>query len=130
MGPMGHPEGVVDIGVVAVDELVDEVGVVGALARVESEVVEELHLRSQLGQPVSHRRQVPSDIGRSVGASQMGAGGDVCAPIEEIAQCREGGPDPEIVADRGGSAFTAVEWHVEVHPDQHAGSIEWGKIAE
>ena len=56
VGPVGGAEGVVDVEVEALDQAVDEGGVVGLLARVEAEVLQQLDAGRQLGQPLPHRR--------------------------------------------------------------------------
>ena len=127
---MGDTERIVDVGVVPVDELLDERGVVVLLARVEPEVFEELDLRSQSGQLLPYRSEVPAGVRRPLGPAQMGACGDAGTVLDEIVQRRQGGTDPEVVGDGERVVGTRPERHVEVDPDQHAGPVEIGKVAE
>ena len=74
---VGHAEGVVDVGVVPVDQLLHETRIIGLLARVEAQVLEQLDRRSQGSQLLAHRPEVPLGVGGGGRASQMGAGGDL-----------------------------------------------------
>ena len=64
VGPVRGTEGVVDVGVLALDEPGDERRVVRRLARIETEVLEQLDAGRQLGQPGPHRGR-SSTLGRA-----------------------------------------------------------------
>ena len=55
VGPVRRAEGVVDVDVDALDERRHEGRIVGRLARVEAEVLEQLDARGELGQAGAHR---------------------------------------------------------------------------
>ena len=98
--PVGDAEGVVDVGVVPVDQLLDERRVVLLLARVEAEVLEQLDLGGQPGQLLADRAQVPADVRGAAGPAEVGAGGDLGAVLEQVVQGGQGRPDAEVVGDR------------------------------
>ena len=99
VGPVGRPEGVVHVQVEALDQLVDEGGVVGLLARVEAEVLEQLDARRQLGQPLPHRRHRVALVGLALGPAEVGAGHDGRPVLLQPLDRGQGGPNPQVVVD-------------------------------
>jgi hypothetical protein len=129
---MGNAESVVDIGVVAGREAVDEGGIVGLLTGIEAEVVQESHARGQLRQSFPDRSQVVAGVTGPVGSSQMGADGDVGAVTGEPVQRRHGGPDTEVVGHHRGTGGTVrpPERDVEVGTDENFAAVDVGEILE
>ena len=89
---MGDPEGVVDVGVVPVDQLLDEVGVVALFTGVEPQVLQQLDLGRQAGQLLADRAEVPLGVGRALGPAQMGAGGDPGPSGQQVLEGGDGRP--------------------------------------
>ena len=96
---MRDPEGVVHVDVVAVDQLLDEGGVVVLLAGVEAKVLEQFDLRSQKGELLAHRCELPADIGSTFGPTEMRAGSHRRPAVEQVLQRRERRTDAEVVGD-------------------------------
>ncbi len=119
-------EGVVHVGVVAVDQLLDEGRIVVLLARVEAKVLEQLDLRSQAGELFAHRADLPASVGCPLRATEVGARGDRPAPIEQVLERRQRSPDPEVVGDLGVTVLGLAERDVEVHPHQDARPAQLG----
>ena len=110
MGPVGRTEGVVDVEVTARDQALDERGVVALLARVEAQVLEQLDLGRQLGQPRPHRLHRIPRVGLALGPAQVtarGDRGDVVLP--QPLDGGQRGADAQIVVDAAGG-----DRHVEV----------------
>ena len=106
---MGDAEGVVDVGVVAVDQLLDEGRVVrrsspGSNRRFSSSSTwGARRASSSRTGPRSHWAS-----GRPVGPAQMGAGGDRGPLGQEVLEGGQGGPDAEVVGDHGRLARARV----------------------
>ena len=127
---VGDAEGVVHVGVVAVDQFVHEGRIVALLARVEPQVLEQFDLGSQPRELVTDRPQVPAGVRCAVRAAQVGAGGDRRPPFEQVVEGGKGSPDAEVVGDRRRLAGTGLERHVEVHPHENAGPVEVRQVPE
>jgi hypothetical protein len=93
VGPVRGPEGVVDVGVVALDQAGDEGGIVCPLARVEAQVFQQLDARGQLGQAGPHRFHGEPRVGLALGPAEVAAGGDLGAGTLEPFDGGQGGPD-------------------------------------
>jgi hypothetical protein len=65
--PVRRAERVVDVGVLALDQLLDEGVVVAGLARVEAQVLQQLDARRQLGQALADRVHRVLRVGRALG---------------------------------------------------------------
>ena len=98
---MGHPEGVVDVGVVPVDQLLDERRVVRLLARVEAEVLQQLDLGRQPRQLLADRAEVPPGVRCPLRAGPRWVQAVTLAPRSmRYSSVGQGGPDAEVVGDR------------------------------
>ena len=117
---MRCPEGVVDVAVDALHQLLREGGVVGLLARVEAQVLQQFDPRSELGEAPAHRLHRELCGGRALWPPEMAGGDDVGAALGQPVDRRQRGPDAEVVGDR-----LTVEGHVEVraHEDPLAAEV-------
>ena len=125
---MGHAEGLVHIGVEALDQRGDEVGVVGLLPGVEAQVLAELDAGTQGGQALAHRVHLPAGVAGGGRPAQMRAGHHLGALVQQPAQRRQRGGDAEVVGHRGPAVDADVERDVEVDPHQHASPFEVGEV--
>ncbi len=130
VGPVRGAEGVVDIGVEAVDETVHEGGVVALLPRVEAEVLEQRHPGRQHGQAVPDGSHVETGVDRALGPPEVRARRDRRTPLREPRQGREGGPDAEVVGHHHAAAGVLGQGHVEVDAHQDPSPVELGKVLE
>ena len=112
---VGGGEGVVDVEVLTFDEALDEARVVVLLAGVEAQVVHELHLGDQLGQPVADGAQLEAGIAAAPGPAEVGGDGDVGAAAHQPLEGGGGGPDAKIV-DHPVPADGDVEVAADEHP--------------
>jgi len=137
-------KGVVDVVAEPSGQPPGEVRVVGLLTGVKAEVLQQQ--RTGLGrgdalvetvgheahrpaegplQRLGHRRQRVLRIGRPLGLSQMGAGGDHRRPVEQPCQGRQGGSDPGFILDHA-----VGDRHVEIESEQHPGVAQIAEVAE
>jgi hypothetical protein len=115
---------------VSVDQLVHEGRVVLLLARIEAQVLGELDLGGQPGQLLPDRSEVELGVGGTFGTAQVGAGGDLGPPGQQVLEGGEGGPDAEVVGHRKRVVGARPERNVEVDPDQDAGPVQVGQVPE
>ena len=130
VGAVGGAEGLVDVGVEALDEPLHEGGVVRLLARVEAQVLHEPDARAQHLQPLPHRVHLPARVGGAGRPAEVRARHHVGTLVEQPAQRRQGGGDPEVVGHRGLAPHADVQRDVEVDPHQHALPVEVGEVLE
>ena len=123
--PVGRAEGVVHVEVEPVDQAVDEGGIVGLLARVEAEVLQQLDARRQLGQPLPDRRHRVLLVGLALGPAEVGAGDDGRAVLLQPLDRGQGGPDPQVVVD-----LPVGDGDVEVGPEQDPLSRRVGQVLQ
>jgi hypothetical protein len=122
---VGGAEGVVDVEVHALAQLVDEGRVVGLLACVEPQVLQQRDAGSQFRQPGTHRLHGVLRVGCALGPSQMAARDDLRAPIPEP---RDGGhcrPDAQVVVDAA-----VGDGDVEVGAQQDSLAPRVGQVLE
>ena len=96
---VGDAEGVVDVDVLALDQLAHELGVVALFSRGEAQVLEQLDSLDQLVESRLHRAEVERRIGLALRAAEVGAGGDMGPPVLEPPERRQSRTDPEVVGD-------------------------------
>ena len=144
VGPVRGPEGVVDVEVGELGQIIGEAGVVALLPRLEAGVLEQQHRSGaelggrggdlgaddgrreldlgteQLAEPPRHRRQRELRIA-SPRAPEMGAEDDLRAAVAEQLDRRQGRADPLVVAD-----LPALERGVEVGADEDGPSRHVG----
>ena len=131
VGPVRRPESVVHVGVVALDEAVDEGRIAGGLACLEPQVLQQVHPRRQRRQPAAHRLDGVAGVGAALGASEVGAGRDRGPLLLQPAQRRQGGPDAQVVGYlRDGGPTAAGERHIEVDPHQHGAALQRTEILQ
>ncbi len=139
MGPVGCPEGVVDVDLGETGESLCKRGIVLFLFRVEPEVLEEndisvvhrrdraLHLRPDAvmecgdrpvekeGEPVRHEGEAQPSLDPALRPAQVRAEDHPRPPLAEILYRRQAGPNTGVVGD--GAGF--VERYVEVGANEH-----------
>ncbi len=130
MGAVRGAEGVVDVGVLAGDEAVDERLRVRLLARVEAEVVEQLDAGHEFGQAGAHRGEVVAGVGRALRPAEVGADRDVGAVVEQPLQGRDAGADAEVVRDDPRAVRAVGEGDVQVGPDEDPLAVEREQVLE
>ena len=125
VGAVRSTERVVDVGVVAVDELRDECGVVALLPRVEPQVLEQLDAGRELREPRPHGRHRVAVVGLALRPAEVTARGDARAALDEPLDRGQRGADAEVVDD-----LAVVERHVEVSAQEHALARDVGQVFE
>ena len=107
-------ERVVDIRVHAVDQRGDELRIVALLARVESEVLQELDARRQLGEALPDWLHRVLRVRLALGPTEVRCAHDVSTAAGQPFDGRQRGSDAEVVGDH-----PVVDRHVEVGAHQH-----------
>ena len=130
VGPVGRSEGLVHVGVEAGDEPLHEGRVVRLLARVEAQVLRQLHAGAEGLQPLADRVHLPAGIRRAARPPEMRGGHHVGTLVLQPAQGRQRGGDAEVVGHRGPAAYPDVQRHVEVDPHQHAPALQRGEVPQ
>jgi hypothetical protein len=132
MGAVTDAEGVVHVTVESIDEPVHEGRVVAFLPGIEAEVVQESHPGSQLGQSVPHRSHVVATVSGPVGATQVGAHGDVGPLAGQPVQCGHGRPYPKVVGHLGrpGRTMGPSQGDVEVGSHQDVAAADVGEVLQ
>ena len=125
VGAVGGAEGVVDVGVVALDELGHEGGIVALLARIEAEVLEELDAGRQLLQAGPHRRHRVARVGLALRPTEVAARRHRGAGLLQPGDGGQGGADAEVV-----DHLATGEGHVEIGPQQHPLAVERRQILQ
>ncbi len=113
VGPVRGAEGVVDIDILAGDQLLDELRVACLLAGIEPQVLEQLDGGCQLRKPRSHGSHRVALVRPSLRAPEMAARGDVGALLREPFDRRERGSDAVVVDD-----LACLDGDVEVRAKQ------------
>ena len=143
--PVGGAEGVVDIVREGRRQLRGEFGIIGLLARVEAEVLQQQEgaglgvgdgrieavldktnrAPEGLGEDRRHRGQAVGRVRNPLGLAEVGAGGDHRCPLAEPPQRRQRGDDPGVVLDH-----PVGDGHVEVEAGQDPGALDPVEIRE
>ncbi len=128
--PMGDAEGLVHVGVEAPHQAVDERGVVGLLARIEPQVLEQGDVGGEDAQRPAdglHRAALGPVLGR---APEVGGGRDAGpAPLQPFDR-RQGGADPEVVHDVAGTVGVGLDGDVEVGPHEDGRAVEGPQVLQ
>ena len=125
VGAVRRAEGVVHVGVEAVDEPGHEGRVVALLARVEAQVLEQLDPGRQLGEPGADRRHRVALVGRALGPAEVGRGDDRGALLLQPLDGGQRGADAEVVGDG-----PVLDRHVEVGAEQDAPAVERREVLQ
>ena len=128
--PVGHSEGVVHVGVLALYELEHELRVVPLLTRRETQVFEQVNSIDQLVEPRLHRAEAELGVGLPLRSPEMGASGDVGSSIAEPREGGQGRPHPEVVGDETLAVGGLADRDVEVDPDEDVLALEVPEILE
>jgi hypothetical protein len=127
--PVRGPEGVVHVAVVAGDELVDEGRVVRLLARVEAQVLQQLHAGHELGEVLADGSDVVTGVRYALGPAEMGRAGDRGSVVEEPPQRRDRLAHPEVVGDDAPAVHLA-DRHVEIDAHEDRPAPDRGQVLE
>ena len=90
MGPVRGSEGIVDVGVLTVDQSVDHLGRVGYLPGVEAEILQHLHAWNELAQSFPDRRHGQSRVRSSAWPPKMGACRDLRPGVLQVSESGQG----------------------------------------
>ena len=102
VGPVRGAEGVVDVGVLTLDQPLHEGRIVGRLTRVEAQVLEQLDARRQLGQALARpARPSTGDRARPSGRPRWVQAVTVAPRRLQPLDGGQGGPDAQVVGDVG-----------------------------
>ena len=99
VGAVRRAEGVVHVGVEAVDEPRDEGRVVALLPRVEPQVLEQLHAGGELGEPSADRGHGVAVVRRALRPAEVGRRDDGRALLLQPLDGGQRGADAEVVGD-------------------------------
>src|SRR5690606_29912173 len=99
VGPVRRAERVVHVQVVALAQRVDEGRVVAGLARVEAQVLEQLHPGCQLCQALPDRLDRVGRVRRTLGSAEVRAGGHAGAALPEPLQRGQCSTNAQVVGD-------------------------------
>ena len=127
---MRRAEGLVDVGVVPLDQSLYERRVVRLLARVEAQVLGQRDARAQRTQPLAHRVHLPARVRRARRAAEVRRRRDLGALVEKAAQRRQRGVDAEVVGHGGLAPHADVERDVEVDPHEHPPALQGRQVAQ
>ena len=122
---MTGTEGIVDVRIDALDQLGHERGVVGLLARVEAQVLQQLDAGSKLGETCPDRIHRVLRVGLALRPPEVRGTHDMCTAAGEPFDCRQGGADAEVVGDDA-----VVHRDVEVGAHQHPLAGDVAEIGE
>ncbi len=142
---MGGAEGVVDIVREGGRQLRGEIGIIGLLARVEAEILQQqegaglgvgdgrietvldkTHRTPEgLGEDRRHRGEAVSRVGNTLGLAEVGAGGNDACALAEPLQRRQRGDDPSVVLNH-----SVVDGNVEIEAGQDPGALDPIEIRE
>ncbi len=122
------PNAVVDIEALSPHQREPEVRVVGLLAAVEAQVLQELDPGDHLLEPDPHRihRQVGGRM--ALGSPQVARHGDPGPVVDEPLEGRDDRPQPEVVGNDHRAVEGPVQGDVEIGPNQHPGAVHAGQV--
>ena len=126
---MRDAEGVVDVGVVVVDQLLHEGRVVGRLAGSKRR----FSRSSTWGASrASSSRTGPRSSGdpEPPGSPEVGAAGDTGPTVAQVLDGGEGGVDPEVVGHLGWTRRARPQRNVEADADEHTRPVEVGQVTQ
>ena len=125
VGAVRRAEGVVHVGVEAVDEPRDEGRVVALLPRVEAQVLEQLDPRGQLGEAGADRGHGVALVRRALRPAEVGRRDHGRALLLQPPDGGQRGADAEVVGDG-----TVLHRDVEVGAEQDASAVERREVLE
>ena len=124
---MRDAEGVVDVGILALDELEDERRVVGLLALGETQVFQQFDPVDS-SSAVPHGPEIEVGVDLALGTTEVRTGGDLSSVVTQPLQGGQGRTDPEVVSDDTFALWRLCYRDVEVDPNQNVLSLQVPEI--
>ena len=120
---MRRGERIVDVGVLTVDQSVDNLDSVSCLPGVEAEILQHLDAGKELSQSLPDGRHDQSWVRSSAGLPKVGTCRDLCPGVLKVLESGQDRANPEVVQDR-----TVGHRYVQVAPYYHSLPGEIAKI--
>ena len=122
---MCRTEGVVDVGIDAIDQLGDECGIVALLPRVEPQVLEQLDTGCQLTQTGAHCVHRVLRVRLALGPAEVAGGDHGGAALGEPVDRGERGADAEVVGD-----LAVLHRNVEIGANEHPLTAQVAQVGQ